>query len=81
MNIKKNQYENKPKSSRINAEKAGQVLLAFYNKMPGEAKNRKSIIFGAKYDDVFNESITADKILLPYNLWQRIEELKIKREI
>lgn len=77
---KKNQYENKPKSSRVDAEKAGQVLLAFYNKMPGEAKNRKSIIFSHKYDDVFNESIIADKILLPYKLWQRIEKLKLKEK-
>jgi len=77
---KKNQYENKPKNSRIDAEKAGQVLLAFYNKMPGEAKNRKSIIFGNKYDEVFNDSINADKILLPYKLWQKIEELKLREK-
>lgn len=77
---KKNQYEDKPKKDRIDAEKAGQVLLAFYNKMPAEAKNRKSIIFGDKYEEVFNEGITVDKILLPYTLWQRIENIKIEEK-
>lgn len=73
---KRNQYLDKPKDKRIDAEKVGQVLLSFYSEMPAEAKNRKSIIFGEKYDELFNDEITADKVLLPYNLYKKIEDKK-----
>lgn len=75
---KKNQHSNQPKSKRIDAEKAGQVLMAFYNEMPSEAKNKKSIIFSDKYEEVFNEDINASKLLLPYKLYERIETEKNK---
>lgn len=73
---KKNQYGSKAKKERIDAEKAGQVLMAFYNEMPSEAKNKKSIIFSEKYDDVFNDNINASRLLLPYLLYGRIEAEK-----
>lgn len=75
---KKNQFAGKPISKRIDAEKVGQVLLAFYNHMPAEAKNKKSLIFSDKYDDVFDDSINTDKILLPYELYNYIEKEKEK---
>ncbi|OGS18806.1 MAG: hypothetical protein A3J83_05745 [Elusimicrobia bacterium RIFOXYA2_FULL_40_6] len=74
---KKNQYSNKPKQSRIDAEKVGQVLMAFYIDMPAEAKNEKSMIFAEKYDDIFNDEINANKILLPYRLFEKIEYERI----
>lgn len=70
---KKNQYTEKPKESRLDAEKVGQVLMAFYNNMPREAKSRKKYIFGDKYDEIFNDDITANKVLLPYQLFKKIE--------
>lgn len=73
---KKNQYSSKPRKDRIDAEKAGQVLMAFYNDMPSEAKNKKSIIFSDKYDEVFNDSIDASRLLLPYLLYEKIENEK-----
>ncbi|HFJ9482218.1 AIPR family protein [Bacillus cereus] len=73
---KKNQYGTRPKKDRIDAEKAGQVLMAFYNEMPSEAKNKKSIIFSEKYDEVFNERINASRLLLPYLLYNKIENEK-----
>lgn len=45
---KKNQYVNESKDKRIDSEKTGQTLMAFYNEMPIEARNNKSIIFGDK---------------------------------
>lgn len=80
---KKNQYSGKPKDKRLDSEKVGQVLMAFYNKMPGEAKNKKSIIFAEKYyEEIFNDYITADKVLLPYHLYSKIEDERInKREL
>lgn len=73
---KKNQHSNRAKSQRIDSEKAGQVLMAFYNELPGEAKNKKSIIFSEKYEDVFNDDINATKLLLPYKLYEKIEAQK-----
>ncbi|KJR42714.1 abortive phage infection protein [Candidatus Magnetoovum chiemensis] len=76
---KKNQYMGQSKDKRIDAEKAGQVLMAFFNKMPAEAKNKRNIIFSDKYDEVFNDSITTNDILLCYELFQYIEKEKIKK--
>lgn len=80
---KKNQYADKPKNLRLDAEKIGQVLMAFYNEMPKEAKNRKKIIFAEKYDEIFSDEITADKVLLPFRLFERIEleKAKIKKSL
>jgi hypothetical protein len=76
---KKNQYADKPKALRMDAEKCGQVALAFYEEMPLEAKNKKSLIFGDKYDDIFSDETTAAKVLLPYNLFELVEKEKEKR--
>jgi AIPR protein len=73
---KKNQYAGQPRSSRIDAEKLGQVLFAFYNKMPAEAKNKKRLIFAEKYEEIFNDNINADRALLAYRLFEKIEEYK-----
>lgn len=80
---KKNQYFDKPIIQKIDAEKAGQVLMAFFNGSPYEAKNRKGLIFGDKYEDVFNENVNADKVWLAYSLFEKIELQKnqIKLEI
>jgi hypothetical protein len=76
---KKNQFADQPKAERMDAEKCGQVALAFYEEMPLEAKNKKGLIFGDKYDDIFSDETTAGKVLLPYNLFELIEKEKEKR--
>lgn len=80
---KKNQYEDKPKKDRIDAEKAGQALMAFFNNKPNEAKNKKSIIFSEEYDSIFNDDITSEKVLLAYSMYCEIEERKkvVRKEI
>ncbi|HEY8389752.1 MAG TPA: AIPR family protein [Clostridia bacterium] len=60
----------------IDAEKAGQAMLAFYLDMPRESKNAKGLIFGDKYEQIFHEDITADYLLLPYQLLSQIENKK-----
>ena len=70
---KRNQHVMKSKDKRIDAERCGQVSLAFYHKMPLEAKNRKALIFGDKYDDIFSDETTADILLLPLRLFENIE--------
>lgn len=73
---KRNQYKGKPRAKRLDAEKVGQALMAFQEEMPGEAKNKKALIFSEKYDDIFNENITPAKILLVLGVFTKIEEEK-----
>jgi hypothetical protein len=73
---KRNQYEDEDKKLRIDAEKAGQVILSFYSEKPSEAKNKKFIIFGDDYDNIFYESLTAQDVLIPLKIFEKIEEKK-----
>jgi hypothetical protein len=77
---KKNQHAKQLKNLRIDAEKCGQVSLAFYHEMPLEAKN-KQLIFGDKYEDIFSEDTNAQKLLLPLRLFEYIEDQKGKSTI
>lgn len=70
---KNKQYVTK---NTIDAEKVGQILMAYYKKMPTEAKNKKSLIFGDKYEDIFSDDTSANKILFPYKLYEIIESKK-----
>ncbi len=77
---KKNQYINESKSRRLDNELLGQIYLAYYLDMPSEAKNKKALVFGDKYDDIFDEdTITASRMLLPYGAYLPLE--KMKKEI
>ena len=75
---KRAQFEHKPIHLRVDAEKCGQVYLAFYEEMPLEAKNRKGLIFGSKYDTIFSSTTTAEKLLLPLRLFDTIEAERAK---
>ncbi|MCX7616263.1 MAG: AIPR family protein [Patescibacteria group bacterium] len=60
---------------KIDAEKTGQVILAFYLEKPGSAKNKKQEIFGSFYNEIFDENkINAEYVLLPYLLYKDIEK-------
>lgn len=73
---KKNQHSKQPKQKRVDAERCGQVALAFYLDLPLQAKNKKQLIFGEKYEEIFSDETTANKLLLPLRLFDRIEEAK-----
>jgi hypothetical protein len=73
---KRNEYSREVRAKRIDAEKVGQVLFSFYNQMPAEVKSRKKYIFGEKYEEIFNEDLTAEKVLLPYEIFDYIESKK-----
>lgn len=74
---KKNQHSDQPKSFRLDNELLGQIYLAYYLDMPSEAKNQKQIVFGDKYDDIFDENeITASLMLKPYNAFLPLEKMK-----
>lgn len=75
---KKRQHAIEPRSKRIDAERAGQVLMAFYHDLPGEAKNEKRFIFNKDkyYSKVFSDEVKADKILVASSLFDLIEAEK-----
>lgn len=61
-------------NKKIDAEKLGQAILAFYLEKPGSAKNKKQEIFGDFYNDIFAEDkINIDYVLLPYFLYKKME--------
>lgn len=77
---KKNQYRDsgKPVDSKIDAEKAGQTILAFHLEKPGSAKNKKQEIFGDFYYSIFDEDkVDSEYVLIPYKLFKEIDR-KIK---
>ena len=76
---KRNQYASQRKNQRVDAERCGQVALAFYQKMPLEAKNRKNLIFGDKYEEIFSDATTAHSLLIPFQLFERIEAERVQR--
>lgn len=74
---KKNQHSDQPKGFRLDNELLGQIYLAYYLDMSSEAKNQKQIVFGDKYDDIFDENvITASRMLKPYNVFLPLEKMK-----
>lgn len=73
---KKNQYEDKPKDKRLDAELLAQLFLAYYLDMPSEAKNDKRKIFSKYYSQIFNNDIDADKLLLPYLFYKPLKIMK-----
>lgn len=75
---KPNQFQSQPANKRLNNELLAQLYLAYFFNMPSQAKNKKSIVFGEKYDEIFDpQKITATRMLLPYRLYL---PLKIRRE-
>ncbi len=60
----------------IDSEKAGQMLMAYNNGMPAEAKNRKSLVFGKEYENIFTDSLTASTLLDITKIFKKIENKK-----
>jgi hypothetical protein len=77
---KKNQFTDKPKNKRIDAEKMGQAVLAFYGEKPSEAKNEKRKIFADFYNDIFNINLRAGNALIAYKLYEFVEGKKSERK-
>lgn len=71
---KTNQHVGRPRANRIDAEKAGQAMMAFYLERPGDAKTKKRLVFGDAYEEVFPDSINAEKVLLAYTVYLHVEK-------
>lgn len=74
---KKGLYKKEPKNKIIDLEKAAQCYLSLYLQRPAEAKNKKSEIYKSYYEQIFNETLTANQLLVGWLLSNKISE-KIK---
>lgn len=72
---KKNMYASKPRSKRIELERVAQLYLAMVLQKPADAKNKKREIFGAFYEQIFNPSINAKKLLVGHLFYQLVDNI------
>jgi len=69
---KKGLHRDKPKEKVIDLEKAAQSYLALYLQKPADAKNKKSEIYKSYYEQIFNESLTANQLLVGWILLDKV---------
>lgn len=73
---KTNQFINKPKDFRIDAQTAGQAYLAYVLDMPEVAKKDRGRVFGDLFDTVFSDDLLPENLLMPLKVLERINVLK-----
>lgn len=74
---KAKQFPDAPGDKRLNNELLAQLCLAFYLDMPSEAKNSKNLVFGDRYDDIFNDqTVTAQRMLIPLKFYEPLQQMK-----
>lgn len=74
---KRNMFADKPADKKIDALRAGQCFLAYYKEEPDKAKTQSDRIFGELFSDIFDESITATRMLCPLQIMKMIEAEKM----
>jgi hypothetical protein len=75
---KKSLHVNEAADKRIDALRAGQLLLAYYIGEPDKAKTKSDEIFGQFYGTVFSEKVDADAILCVFGLARFIDEQRVE---
>ena len=72
---KRNQHSSEPISKRVDALKAGQVVLAYFNKEPDKAKTQSNEIFGDLFENVFDpRRIDGSGIYAAFSLFTMLEK-------
>jgi hypothetical protein len=75
---KAQQHKDEDLASRIDAQAAGQVYVAYFLGLPQVAGKDRGKIFGDLYDEIFNDQITAQRILTAIAVFTPIERMKRK---
>lgn len=73
---KSNQYQGKPKESRIDALTAGQAYLAYVLDLPEVGKKDRGRIFSDLYDSIFSDNLQVEDLLIPFRLLEEIDQIK-----
>ena len=71
---KKNQFSDRPVELRVDALKLGQMILSFYLGEPDKAKTDSDQIFGLRYEWIFNDRLTSEKLLSLISIFREIEK-------
>jgi hypothetical protein len=73
---KHRQHHAQPKKKRVDALSAGQALLAYALGYPEVAKKDRARVFRDLYDSVFNNDLTTQQLLVPLQLYAKIQTTK-----
>lgn len=73
---KKHQHQQQQNNKRIDALSAGQALLAYSLGYPEVAKANRARVFGDLYETVFNNHLTTERLLVAFNLYKQIHQMK-----
>jgi hypothetical protein len=72
---RKNKYKGKDTTKRVDAEIATQAYYAIFSEQPALAKDKKKLLFGEKYDELFTDNLDPDEILYAYKLVKTVQRL------
>lgn len=80
---KTNQYADKARDLRVDAQNAGQAYLAYALDMPEVAKKDRGRVFGDLFDTVFSDGLVPENLLAPLAVFKEIESFKkeIQRKV
>lgn len=70
------QFKDRPKSKRIDAMLAGQLITAYENGQPDVARKDKARIFGDLYDLTFTDNLSPSMIITPFEIMSSIQRDK-----
>jgi len=70
------QHTGQSKKKRIDALAAGQTYLAYAGGLPEVAKKDRGRVFRDLYQNVFNEDRTTQQLLVPFRLYEVIQDKK-----
>ena len=73
---KTNQFADKPKDRRIDAQSAGQAYLAYSLDMPEVAKKDRGRVFGDLFDTVFSDDLLPEHLIMPLKILNKINGVK-----
>ncbi len=71
---RKNKYRGKEGKKRVDAEVAVQSYYSIFFEQPAIAKDKKKLLFGDKYDELFNESTNPEDILYAFLLLRYVQK-------
>lgn len=77
---RKNKYKGREASRRVDAEIAAQAYYAIFVEQPAIAKDRKKLLFGEKYEEIFNDDIDPANLLYCFKIVKLIQFLNKKAE-
>jgi hypothetical protein len=62
-------------NKRVDAEIAAQAYVAAIQQHPADAKNKKALLFGEKYDEIFNNEIKGKELLNSFIAYKKVREI------